>query len=57
MSRYPYIALISRGNHNHHPPYPTRLPQEIANTVIEAIKQGDCLALTPRMLRIWRAYA
>jgi hypothetical protein len=53
MIRYPYALLVARGRHSHHPPYPTRLPIQIANDVILAIRQNDVLAQTPRMLRIF----
>jgi hypothetical protein len=56
MTRYPWICLISRGNHAHHPPYPTRLPKDIADAVVNAIKQGDALTLTPRMSHLCYAY-
>ena len=38
MTRYSWIYLISQGNHTHHPPYPTWLPKDIADTVINVIK-------------------
>ena len=53
MSRYPYIILIARGNHSHHPPYPTRLPLHIANDIISALRQSDILAQTPRIFSIY----
>jgi hypothetical protein len=56
MIRYPYVILIARGNHSHHPPYPTRLPYQVANDVILALRQGDILAQTPRMFCICQAY-
>ncbi|KAH8684403.1 hypothetical protein BGZ60DRAFT_165405 [Tricladium varicosporioides] len=48
MIRYPYAILVARGNHSHHPPYPTRLPYQVANDVVLALRQGDILAQTPR---------
>jgi len=57
MIRYPYICLITRGSHNHHPPYPIRMPMDIADAVIKAIQEGDPLTLTPRMLYICSVYA
>jgi hypothetical protein len=50
MSRYPFICIVARGNHPHHPPYPTRLPKDIADDVIAAIRGGDILSLTGRKL-------
>ena len=57
MARFPYIILVARGNHSHHPPYPIRLPLDIANDLTIALCQGDILSQTPRMLRIGLAYA
>ncbi|KAH8591878.1 hypothetical protein B0O99DRAFT_690179 [Bisporella sp. PMI_857] len=48
MIQYPYALLVARGRHSHHPPYPTRLPIQIANDVILATLQNDVLAQTPR---------
>lgn len=48
MYRFPYIVLIARGEHNHHPPYPIRLPQQIADDVIEAIQGTEVLDITAR---------
>ena len=56
MTRYPYICLISRGSHTHHPPYPLRLPHEVRDDVMAAIRQGDVLSLTTRMLYVCLAY-
>jgi len=57
MARYPYICLITRNSHTHHPPYPTKLPIDLANDVVEAIRQVEVLSLTTRMPRICIAYA
>jgi hypothetical protein len=57
MVRYPYVCLVARGSHSHHPPYPTRLPKDIADDVIAALQQGDILALTPRMYSIYSVQA
>jgi hypothetical protein len=57
MGCFPYIVLITRGNHSHHPPYPLRLPQDIADDVIAAIKRTDILGMTARMSRLYSAYA
>jgi hypothetical protein len=57
MARYPYICLITRNSHTHHPPYPTKLPIDLANDVVEAIKQADVLSLTTRMHSICIVYA
>jgi hypothetical protein len=56
MARFPYLVLVARGNHSHHPPFPTRLPSDIADDLRTALCQGDILAQTPRMLRIYRKY-
>lgn len=57
MARYPYICLITRNSHTHHPPYPIKLPIDLANDVVEAIRQVEVLNLTTRMPRICIAYA
>jgi hypothetical protein len=49
MDRHLYICLISRGSHSHHPPYPNRVPQDIANDVQEIISGIDLLSMTTRM--------
>lgn len=51
--RFPFLLLVTRGYHAHHPPPPIKLPQEIADEVIEAIKDHDCLDLTARMFKIY----
>jgi hypothetical protein len=40
--------LVVRGTHTHHPPYPTKMPSEIADEVIKAIKEHEVLDLTAR---------
>jgi hypothetical protein len=57
MKRLPFICIVARGNHPHHPPYPTRLPKDVADDVVAAIKGGDVLSLTGRMLIVCSAYA
>jgi hypothetical protein len=57
MIRYPYVCLITRESHNHHPPYPIRMPMDIADSVIKAIREGDPLTLTPCKLYMCSAYA
>ena len=57
MARYPYICLITRNSHTHHPPYPTKLPIDLANDVVEAIRQVDVLSLTTHMPHICITYA
>jgi hypothetical protein len=52
-SRFPFLLLVARGRHTHHPPYPTKLPKNIADEVIEAIKQQECLDLSARMFCIY----
>ena len=44
--------LVTRGYHAHHPPPPTKLPKEIADDVLEAIRDHDCLDLTASMFDI-----
>jgi hypothetical protein len=56
MVQYPYICLVTRGEHNHHPPYPTRMPSDIANDVVEALRQTDIMIMTPRMLHTLYKY-
>jgi hypothetical protein len=56
MARYPYICLIARGSHSHHPPYPIKLSIDLANDVVEAIRQVEVLNLTTRMPCICIAY-
>ena len=41
--------LITRGTHTHHPPYPTKLPKDIAEELVEVIKGQDLLTMTARM--------
>ncbi|KAI9751102.1 MAG: hypothetical protein M1835_001264, partial [Candelina submexicana] len=48
QDRFPFLMLVARGEHAHHPPYPTKLPKQIAEDVIQAIKQQDLLSLTAR---------
>lgn len=57
MSRFPFICIVAKGNHLHHPPYPTRLPKDVADDVVAAIRGGDVLSLTGRKLQICFAYA
>lgn len=42
------MLLVSRGNHAHIPPPPTKLPSQIAQEVVDAIKSEDLLSLTAR---------
>src|ERR1700689_1978496 len=49
--RFPFLVLVTRGYHAHHPPPPpTKLPKEMADEVIETIRGfgQDCLDLTAR---------
>ena len=48
--RFPFLLLVTRGYRAHHPPPPTKLPKEIADEVIETIRDfgQDCLDLTAR---------
>jgi hypothetical protein len=57
MIRYPFICLVSRGNHSHYPPRPTNLPSDLKETIQEFISKDDVLALTTGMLIINNAYA
>jgi hypothetical protein len=57
MDRFPYIVLISRGRHTHHPPYPTRMPLQIADDVIAAINSTEVLDMTARKSSIYLVYA
>ena len=45
-NRFPFLLLITRGRHTHHPFYSTKLPKDIANEVIDAIKKQEYLDLT-----------
>jgi hypothetical protein len=53
MHRFPFLCIIARGNHMHHPPLPTRLPQDIASDIISAIRQCNILSLTARKHSIY----
>ena len=55
--RFPFLLLVSRGRHEHHPPYPTKLPKDIANEVVEVIKKHECLDLTARTLELCEMFA
>jgi len=57
MARYPYICLIARGLYLHHLPYPIKLLIDLADDVVEAIRQAEVLSLTTRTLSICSAYA
>ncbi|OJD12483.1 hypothetical protein ACJ73_09344, partial [Blastomyces percursus] len=46
--RFPYLLLVTRGEHVHFPPPPTKLPSEIAVEVRSLINQSSLLDLTPR---------
>jgi len=46
-----------RGRHDHHPPYPTKLPRNIADEVVQMIRAQECLDLTARMFHTCKAYA
>ena len=48
QGRFPFLMLVTRGAHTHHPPYPTKLPHDIADEVKRAIQQHDLLDLTAR---------
>ena len=57
MTQYPYICLITQNSHTHYPLYPIKLPIDLANDVVEAIKQVEVLNLTTCMPHIYIAYA
>lgn len=46
--RFPYIFLVSRGSHSHHPPLPHKPPKEIIADIVEAIQSIDMLGLRTR---------
>jgi hypothetical protein len=52
MYRHPYVCLVARGFHDHHPPYPTRMPKDIADDVIAVLGRGGVLDTTARMLTL-----
>jgi hypothetical protein len=49
-NRFPFVLFCTRGSHAHFPPPPTKLPDTIADEVIEAIKQHDLSKLSTRKL-------
>ena len=51
-NRFPFLLLITRGRHTHHPSYPTKLPKDIDDEVVDAIKKQECLDLTAHMFCI-----
>jgi hypothetical protein len=51
--RFPFSLLVCRRNHVHFPPPPTKLPEDIANEVIQAIEENDVLDLTARMCMLY----
>ena len=57
IARYPYICLIIRNSYIHYPLYLIKLPVNLANNIVKAIKQVDVLSLTTRMLYIYIVYA
>jgi len=56
MARYPYICLITRNSYIYYLLYPTKLPIDLANNVVKAIRQVKVLSLTTRMPRIYTVY-
>ena len=46
------MILVARGNHTHHPPPPSKLPQIIANEMMEIMMSHDILNLTARSLML-----
>jgi len=57
MAQYPYIYLITRNSYIYYPLYPIKLPIDLANNIVEAIKQVDVLSLTIRIFCIYIVYA
>lgn len=53
MNRYPFFYLVTRKSHSHHPPLPSKVPDQIVKEVREAFQEEDILTLTARMLRIF----
>jgi hypothetical protein len=57
MVRYPYIIVVSRGSHTHHPPPPSRLPEEIKEDIIEVLQTiPNLLDTTARKFCIYSTY-
>jgi hypothetical protein len=54
--RFPFVILVTRGSHTHHPPRPEKLPADIAEQVVEAIKEQELLSLTARKFNIYYPY-
>ena len=51
-ARFPFIIMVTRGSHTHHPPLPEKLPKDIAQQVISAIEEQELLSLTARKFSI-----
>jgi hypothetical protein len=51
-ARFPFVLLVARGNHSHHPPFPNKLPRTIADEVYRALNVNKILAASPRKYRI-----
>ena len=59
MHRFCFILLVARYSHNHHPPYPTRLPKDVKEKFGEMLRKQDLHSTTTRkyMYSIYSAYA
>ena len=55
-NQFPFLLLVSRGRHDHHSPYSTKLPKNIADEVLQIVREHECLDLTPRMYCICSPY-
>ncbi|RKF76985.1 hypothetical protein GcM3_075025 [Golovinomyces cichoracearum] len=56
MHRFCFILLVARSSHNHHPPYPIRLPKDIKEQVQEMLRSVDILATSSRRLLVCPVY-
>jgi len=56
MARYPYICLITRNSYAYYPSYLIKLPIDLANNIVKAIRQVEVLSLTTYILRICIVY-
>jgi len=54
---YPYICLITRNSYIYYPPYPTKLPIDLANNIVKVIRQVEVLSLTIYIPHICTVYA
>jgi hypothetical protein len=47
-ARFRFAMLVCRGSHTHHPPYPEKFSEDLANEVITSIRDNFVLSLTTR---------